>query len=413
MISIYTVDSFTREIFKGNPAAVCTSFRDVPSSTNLDIFFQQIATEMNISETAFITKANDSSSNSRYFLQWFTPTNEVDLCGHATLATAHVLFEEFLQNSSIDELIFETKKVGELKVKKCDNQGRLQLDFPMGDPQSIDLGNQILNEIKSKLNITQDIIAIQLCKRTKKLLIHLSSIDDNIKPQQNLTEIKFDQSIQPFIRGIILTSKSTIPTTTDFISRYFAPWNGILEDPVTGSAHTVLAVYWSRILNKSILNGYQKSARGGHVECELDIKNQRVLLRGHAVTVMQGQLQIARDRACWSGTTDKSGSYSGRCTNYHVHVGLTACGTQHGDHEYIVAMNSAQFDLHTPNKNPNHNSLCGRRIQVNGRRGSVEVRIVDRCPGCPYGGLDLSPAAFRAVAGNLDVGVVHVTWNWK
>jgi len=292
MIAIYTVDAFTCELFKGNPAGVCTSFRDVPSSTNLDVFFQQIATEMNISETAFITKANNSSSDSRYFLQWFTPTNEVDLCGHATLATAHILFEQFLQNSSIDELIFETKKVGELKVKKCDRHGRLQLDFPMGNPQSIELDNEILNEIKSKLNITQDILAIQLCKRTKKLLIHLSSIDENIKPQENLTEIKFDQSIHPFIRGIILTSKST---TTDFISRYFAPWNGILEDPVTGSAHTVLAVYWSRILNKSILYGYQQSARGGDVECELDEQHQRVLLRGYAVTVMQGQFQISRD----------------------------------------------------------------------------------------------------------------------
>jgi PhzF family phenazine biosynthesis protein len=294
MIGIYTVDSFTRELFKGNPAGVCTSFRDVSPSTNLDQFFQQIATEMNISETAFITKANDSSSNSRYFLQWFTPTNEVDLCGHGTLATAHILFEQFLQNSSIDELIFETKKAGELKVKKCDNRGRLQLDFPIGDPQPIELNNQILNEIKSKLNITQDILAIQLCKRTKKLLIQLSSIDDSIKPQQSLTEINFDPSIHSFIRGIILTSKSTI-IKTDFISRYFAPWNGILEDPVTGSAHTVLAVYWSRILNKSILYGYQKSARGGEVECELDEKNQRVLLRGYAITVMQGQFKIQRD----------------------------------------------------------------------------------------------------------------------
>jgi PhzF family phenazine biosynthesis protein len=294
MIDIYTVDSFTRELFKGNPAGVCTSFQDVSSSINLDKFFQQIATEMNISETAFITKANNSPSNSRYFLQWFTPTNEVDLCGHATLATAHILFEQFLQNTFIDELIFETKKAGELKVKKCDNQGRLQLDFPRGNPQSIELDDQILNEIKSKLNITQDILAIQLCKQTKKLLLHLSSIDDNIKPQQNLTEINFDQSIRPFIRGIILTSKSTT-TTTDFISRYFAPWNGILEDPVTGSAHTVLAVYWSQILNKSILYGYQKSARGGDVECELDEENQRVLLRGYAITVMQGQFKIQRD----------------------------------------------------------------------------------------------------------------------
>ncbi|CAF1115861.1 unnamed protein product [Rotaria sp. Silwood1] len=129
-----------------------------------------------------------------------------------------------------------------------------------------------------------------------------------------------------------------------------------------------------------------------------------------------------RSGACWSGGSDKgrdgggvgvSGSYSGRCTYYNVHVGLTACGTRHGDHENIVAMNSAQFDPHTPNGNPNRNSLCGRRIQVNGPRGSTEVQVVDRCPGCPYGGLDLSPAAFQKVAGNLDVGVVHVTWNWK
>ena len=292
MIDIYTVDAFTRELFKGNPAGVCTTFQNVSSSTNLDNFFQQIATEMNISETAFITKVNNPSSNSRYFLQWFTPTNEVDLCGHATLATAHILFEQFLQNSSVNELIFETKKAGELIVKKCDNQGRLQLDFPIGDPQSIELDKQVLDKIKLKLNITQDILDIQLCKRTKKLLIQLSSVDDTIKPQQSLTEIHFDPSIHSFIRGIILTSKAT---TIDFISRYFAPWNGILEDPVTGSAHTVLAVYWSRILNKIILHGHQKSARGGDVECELDVKNQRVFLRGYAVTVMKGQFQIQRD----------------------------------------------------------------------------------------------------------------------
>ncbi|CAF1499222.1 unnamed protein product [Didymodactylos carnosus] len=122
---------------------------------------------------------------------------------------------------------------------------------------------------------------------------------------------------------------------------------------------------------------------------------------------------------CQSGPCDRggsgqpSGSYRGRCTYYNVNVGYTACGTRHGDHEHIVAMNAAQFDPYTPNGNPNRNSLCNRKIQVNGPRGSVEVRVVDRCPGCPSGGLDLSPAAFRKVAGNLDVGVVQVTWRWK
>ena len=303
MIDIYTVDAFTRQLFKGNPAGVCLAFRDVSSSANLDRFFQQIATEMNISETAFITKANQSPSNSRYFLQWFTPTNEVDLCGHATLSTAHILFEQLLSNSSVEELVFETKRAGELKVKKFDNQGRLQMDFPMGDPQPIQLDDRILKEIKSKLNLTQDILDLQLCKRTKKLLLQVTSIDETIKPQQSLTDIIFESSVHPFVRGIILTSKST--STFDFTSRYFAPWNGILEDPVTGSAHTVLAVYWSRILKKTILHGYQQSARGGDVECELDEANQRALLRGYAVTVLKGALPISKEEVLKRENSDQ------------------------------------------------------------------------------------------------------------
>jgi len=172
MIDIYTVDAFTDELFKGNPAAVCTSFQDMPHSAGLDRLFQQIATEMNLSDTAFITQAKDSFSNSRYFLQWFTPINEVDLCGHATLAMAHILFERILKNSSINELIFETKRAGELKVKKYDNQGHLELDFPMGDPQPIEFNNQILDEIKFKLNLssTQEILSTQLCKHQQQIL---------------------------------------------------------------------------------------------------------------------------------------------------------------------------------------------------------------------------------------------------
>ena len=292
MIEIFTVDSFTRDFFKGNPAAVCTSFREMPRSEKLDRVFQQIAKEMNLSETAFITVANQTPSASRYFLQWFTPTNEVDLCGHATLASAHILFERFLSKSSIDEIVFETKVAGELKIRKCNEKGRLQMDFPMGNPNPISLDDEILAEIRLKLNLTQEILAIQLCRKTKKLLLHLSSVDDCIKPQQNLTEINFDSSIKPFIRGIIVTGPEV---SSDFSSRYFAPWNGILEDPVTGSAHTVLAVYWSHLLNKTRLVGHQKSERGGYIECELDAKNQRVFLRGSAVTVLHGELQINRD----------------------------------------------------------------------------------------------------------------------
>jgi PhzF family phenazine biosynthesis protein len=290
MIDIYTVDAFTDELFKGNPAAVCTSFRDIHHSADTDRLFQQIATEINLSDTAFITQGKDSS---RYFLQWFTPINEVDLCGHGTLATAHIIFERILKDSSINELIFETKHAGELKVKKYDNQGHLELNFPMGDPQPIEFNKQILDEIKFKLNLssTQKILDIQLCKQTKYLLLRLSTMDDNIKPQQNLIDIDFGQTINPWIRAIIITTTST---TTDFISRFFSPWYGVLEDPVTGSAHTVLAVYWSRLLNnkKSIFHAYQKSIRGGYIDCELDHNNKRILLRGSAVTVIQGQFLL-------------------------------------------------------------------------------------------------------------------------
>ncbi|CAF1591497.1 unnamed protein product [Rotaria magnacalcarata] len=305
MIEIYTVDAFTDEIFKGNPAAVCTSFRDVPSTTDLDGLFQKIAAEMNLSETAFITQAKNSPSNKRYFIQWFSPTNEVNICGHATLATAHILFERILNDSLATELIFETKYVGELKVGKSTKQGQLELNFPMGDPQPIEFDKQILDQLKSKLNIsTQEILATQFCKRTKYLLVHLSSLDDNIKAQGTLTEIDFGENINPFICGTIVTSTST---TSDFVSRFFAPWLGVLEDPVCGSAHTVLAVYWSRILNnKSVLHAYQKSSRGGYVDCELDEINQRVLLRGSAIIVLHGQLFLQQDQLDFLKKINKS-----------------------------------------------------------------------------------------------------------
>ncbi|CAF3359542.1 unnamed protein product [Rotaria socialis] len=123
---------------------------------------------------------------------------------------------------------------------------------------------------------------------------------------------------------------------------------------------------------------------------------------------------------CWlSGSESNrqmpilSGSFHGRCTYYHVEGDYTACGTRHSDNEYIAALNAPQFDMHTPNGNPNRNSLCNRKIEVNGPRGSIVVQLVDRCAGCPHDGLDLSPAAFKAIAGSLSIGVVQVSWKMK
>ncbi|CAF1003810.1 unnamed protein product [Adineta steineri] len=112
-------------------------------------------------------------------------------------------------------------------------------------------------------------------------------------------------------------------------------------------------------------------------------------------------------------TSIGSGLFHGKCTYYYVSAGLTACGHRYDDHQFIVALNTAQFDPHTPNGNPNNNALCGRQIQVNGPRGAAVVGVVDSCPGCPYGGVDLSTAAFQAVVGDLSIGVANVTWSWK
>ena len=116
---------------------------------------------------------------------------------------------------------------------------------------------------------------------------------------------------------------------------------------------------------------------------------------------------------CWSDGIKVNETYNGRFTWYNVGVGYTACGSLHGDDELVLAMNAPQFDPFTPHGNPNLNTLCNKKIQVTGPHGSAEVLLVDRCPVCPYGGLDLSPAAFRAVAENLDIGVVQGTWYFE
>jgi expansin (peptidoglycan-binding protein) len=115
---------------------------------------------------------------------------------------------------------------------------------------------------------------------------------------------------------------------------------------------------------------------------------------------------------CWSNGNKANLTFSGRCTWYNVSVGYTACGSRHGDDELVFALNAPQFDPYTPHGNPNLNTLCSKKIKVTGPHGTAIIQLVDRCPGCPYGGLDLSPAAFLLVGGNLDIGVVEGTWDW-
>ena len=274
-IPIYQVDAFTEEPFRGNPAAVCLLQRQYD-----DKVLQFIAAEMNLSETAFLRNQTDKQLDSSGFfsLRWFTPKTEVPLCGHATLASASVLFDGL--KTSAQEIIFETKS-GELTARKEENS--IVLDFPRNESVPTDPDKDLLKAVgivKFK--------SAQVSENAKKLLIHLWN-------EESLLGLKPDfesmRSIHTFddIQGVIVTSEGHPPY--DFTSRFFAPWIGIDEDPVTGAAHTVLAPYWSKILGKQEMLAHQASSRGGEMKVRLR-PNNRVDLIGNAVIISKAELFI-------------------------------------------------------------------------------------------------------------------------
>ena len=255
---LFTVDAFTKEPFKGNPAAVCVLEQPLSEGMYVDI-----AQEMNLSETAFVYKEGSS-----YRLRWFTPTSEVDLCGHATLATAKILFEKFGVTSDILE--FNTKS-GVLTVKKTGDQ--LEMNFPLGktvdDNLNDDLITQFLEDRPIAVQSSNDwcLVEVETSETVQKLIPKLSLLLEHEK------------------KKFIITAKSS-DEAYDFVSRFFAPDFGINEDPVTGSAHCYLAHYWSNKLSKSKMIGYQASKRGGIVACEM-LNNDRVILKGNCVIMTE------------------------------------------------------------------------------------------------------------------------------
>lgn len=288
MINITTVDSFTKTPFQGNPAAVCILTDEIFSDKTM----QLIAREMNLSETAFAKQSKDKKNE--FHLRWFTPSVEVPLCGHATLATAHVLFENYEKLlGGNEEIHFTTNVSGVLKVKRSKNGG-LQMDFPQASPVKVELKKEVLEQLSKLMNFDFDSVEeVYACGTTRKLLIRVNSIDQikKLSPDfQSLVKVNF--GIEQTIKGIIVTTKGH--GEYDFISRYFAPWVSIPEDPVTGSAHTVLGPYWSQKLNKKQMNGFQASERGGSMIVEL-IDNNRIILEGNAVTVMSGNLYVHKE----------------------------------------------------------------------------------------------------------------------
>jgi len=253
---IFTVDSFTDKPFTGNPAGVCILENDCS-----DELYQQIASEISYSETAFLIRQNDN-----FRIRWFTPKTEVNLCGHATLAAAHILYEYHYCDSSL-EIRFESKS-GSLIAKKIGD--KIELNFPQLFVNKTDS-----NEI---LETAFDIRPIYVGKNDNRYLIEIDDYDKLLIMKPDFQLLK---SLD--LGRFIITVKSKNPDY-DFISRYFAPGVGVLEDPVTGTAHCYLAPYWGQKLTKKVMTGFQASDRSGSIECEL-IDNNRVLLRAKAIVI--------------------------------------------------------------------------------------------------------------------------------
>lgn len=261
-IPIFQIDAFTGEPFKGNPAAVCLLTKEMP-----EIWMQKIALEMNLSETAFLLE-----ENSGYRLRWFTPVMEVNLCGHATLASIFVLVHKNLVKK-MDLIRFYTRS-GELNASMTDNW--ITLNFPAFEEKPYYKAERL----KEVLGVNP----IEVVESGENLIMELkSSIEiKQLKPD-------FIQLAQIPYQGLAVTARSDNPEF-DFISRYFAPRVGINEDPVTGSAHACLGPYWMKRLKKNKMIAYQASVRGGVVKVE--IQGERALLSGQAVMIFEGELSI-------------------------------------------------------------------------------------------------------------------------
>ena len=267
-LPIYQVDVFTKEYYKGNPAAVCILENELKDSQ-----MKSIAAEMNLSETAFLLPIEGDLNT--YSLRWFTPEVEVPLCGHGTIATATVLFDELGING--DKINFQTKS-GKVSAKK--SREGIAIDFPIDKPIDFKLPKGLLEAIGIK-----EYEDVKIGKNTRKIIIRVKDYNEIKELQPDFEQMK-NISTAEGLKGIAVTTKGN--EEYDFISRYFNPWAGVNEDPVTGSVHTVLADYWGRILNKREMLAYQASARAG--EIKIEIKENRVELIGEAIIVLKGEI---------------------------------------------------------------------------------------------------------------------------
>jgi PhzF family phenazine biosynthesis protein len=262
----YFVDSFTTEKFKGNPAAVCFAENELD-----DITMQNIAAEIGFSETAFVQK----KGNNNYNIRFFTPKKEIPLCGHATLASSKIIFD----STDLDTITFINCENIELKINK--DQEKIVMEFPVYETEPIDVPQSMLDalEIDKAINI-------RYSSKNKIILVEIENSDKLASLQPDFSALL---SSYQGINGVLVTAISN-NTDFDFHYRYFWPWAGTNEDPVTGAVQTFLTKYWATKLNKNRLRAFQSSLRTGMMTTELIA--DKVLIYGEAVTVLEGEFNI-------------------------------------------------------------------------------------------------------------------------
>lgn len=261
----FFVDSFTNEKFKGNPAAVCFTETDPDNAT-----MQSIATEIGFSETAFVKKITGST----YRIRFFTPKKEIPLCGHATLASSKIIFD----STDLQTITFLNCENVALKIEKAGN--KIAMQFPVYDTEAIEVSTILLDALG-----VDKAINTRYSPRNKIILIEIAMTDTLAQLQPDFAALlkSYDG-----INGVLVTAQSNT-TDFDFHYRYFWPWAGTNEDPVTGGVQTFLTKYWADKLNKHTLNAFQSSKRTGMMRTEL--LQDRVVIYGEAVTVFEGEFK--------------------------------------------------------------------------------------------------------------------------
>ncbi|MEP6846026.1 MAG: PhzF family phenazine biosynthesis isomerase [Panacibacter sp.] len=261
----FFVDSFTDQMFKGNPAAVCLTENELDNST-----MQSIATEIGFSETAFVLKNNENSYNIRFF----TPKMEIPLCGHATLASSKIIFD----TTGIESISFRNIEDVDLKIEKAGDE--IVMQFPVYETEAIAVPQAVFYALG-----IQNAVDTRYSVKNKIILIEIDNADTLAGLQPDFAALVRSYS---GINGVLITAKAN-NNDFDFHYRYFWPWAGTNEDPVTGGVQTFLTKYWAKKLGKNKLNAFQSSSRTGMMRTEL--LQDKVLIYGKAVTVFEGELK--------------------------------------------------------------------------------------------------------------------------